>query len=1584
MPETQVPIQEQQLRKKQPWRKRLGNVLKRVAVFLLALFVTLSLAIVALTQTQAFRQWLGNYILSFVNEQLEATIEFSDMGGNVLTGLTFDDVRIITRGDTLLYTKQLSLRYDLDPLFRQTITVNRIYLDSPTIRLLRSTADSSWNFAHIAKPSTDTTEGAPFTWTINVRNLTIANATFSMIDSTAPPQPPSATERINFSNLRLDDFNVSLTALANLQNKDYALTIHQLSAKDHYTSFAVQNLAANINIDQEHTEVFDLHIQTNRSNLLLNAQLENVNLPDNVDPVTWKQIPAQVSLAADSVSMVDLRYFLPELDFLDGTVALELNAEGTYGNLNIKRLELALANSMLSLTGRLKNLNTPEHLFIDAQLHRTSVSYADVRTHLPGLPIPNLSYLGQVYIDQATFRGEPTNFHSNFDVRTAVGSAKGNGSLNVSVTPIRYAIHVETSNLNPAPPLSMPALEGNINAVIDLEGQGTSLRDLDSRLRLFASNSTLSRRSFQDFVLIANARQRGLVQIDTLRASWSTPANKRVANTPAVSSLFAAGQLNLQNTQQPVYDIQTELQNVNFFNLLPEQESLPTLSGSLHIDGKGFHPDSLEGTVQANLPVVATNSYKLDSLHFSVALERAADYYRSLQLRSSIADVSVSGYYSFSALADAIVHNVENITHSIEHRYNALMPPAVAVIDSLAPQQEHDSISHTPLDAAFSFRMRDLSFITLFAPQGSFHGDVFLQGSLQSSGQSTLLTIDSSYVGAFSYSDDSTSISTMPITLRGMIRSPLDAALSAIEARVSLKSDSVITIDDVVLTNALLDASYANEQLHFSARSGINDIVNIHTQGRTMFNAAQMHYTIELDSVSIGYQGALRWNNTQTVRATFAERILTIDSLVLQRRAAERISLRGQYGKNHFYNTQLILESLPIQDINRFLPEGSNDIATLSQLNGNITRLGTTINGTLEQPEIELYARLDSLRYNGSAIGNPSVDLTYQNGVVKGSVVVRNPLLGRDSLTLTASVNSLPLNLAFASVEERLIPDKPIDITLRARRLSLGLIAPFVPSINKLQGIADASFQIKGTTPNDINYFGDATFTKTSFVVNSTNVRYAANGSIDLRENIVNIEEVNLFNDPLDLRNGRAVIEGDIALDGFDIKDIDLYIKTPRLLVMNQSSKATSPTLYGDVIIATPDEPLHFYGSLIEPYLRGSVSILRADLVFPEDRAVQRSLQRFCYKMLRRENGELNVTYLDCPDQPLPTAANTTASVTSASVVSMSTAVTTSTLAVENNTSSQQSAQMSIPSNAVQLAAQSPQGSLIDRLDIDVKVDIFGRFFITMELGMLQQLKAEVALANPNERLRYERLGRYQRLFGSLTVKKGSTFQFYRTFDASGTLTFPVGELTNPQLDITALYSKSRIKDKQSQDYQVQIDITGTKAQPKFVMTYEIDNTKASGDPAQIQSDAIMLIAFGRTQTELLAGGGPNLLDNAGQDAVKLGASTFLTNLLEGSGIIRSAEIDFADDQSSGNTFDILRSRVRIAGDLSNVAQYSIESNVGTGTTKFTVELPFGALLDSESMRNLALEITRTTNAASASSTQQKEWEIKFGWQMAF
>ena len=62
------------------------------------------------------------------------------------------------------------------------------FVEKPTIKLLRRCSDSSWNFEHIAKPSSDTSKSNS-KWVIDIKKFNIDNATLLFIDSTTKYTP---------------------------------------------------------------------------------------------------------------------------------------------------------------------------------------------------------------------------------------------------------------------------------------------------------------------------------------------------------------------------------------------------------------------------------------------------------------------------------------------------------------------------------------------------------------------------------------------------------------------------------------------------------------------------------------------------------------------------------------------------------------------------------------------------------------------------------------------------------------------------------------------------------------------------------------------------------------------------------------------------------------------------------------------------------------------------------------------------------------------------------------------------------------------------------------------------------------------------------------------------------------------------------------------------------------------------------------------------------------------------------------------------------------------------------------------------
>jgi hypothetical protein len=211
--------------------------------------------------------------------------------------------------------------------------------------------------------------------------------------------------------------------------------------------------------------------------------------------------------------------------------------------------------------------------------------------------------------------------------------------------------------------------------------------------------------------------------------------------------------------------------------------------------------------------------------------------------------------------------------------------------------------------------------------------------------------------------------------------------------------------------------------------------------------------------------------------------------------------------------------------------------------------------------------------------------------------------------------------------------------------------------------------------------------------------------------------------------------------------------------------------------------------------------------------------------------------------------------------------------------------------------------------------------------------------------------------------------------------------MSNPRLNLNAMLRGQRtIPDRSgTSDYVVNLALSGTKQSPMLKMSYLVDNVPGVGDSTKIQNDAIMLLLLGRTQDELALGNGlvGNGLGGLTQNYSSSLASRLLTDLLQGTGIVRSADISFAGGRT-GLPLDMSQARVQFTGEISNLGVlWQVANDFGTNTpnTSFSIDIPFRSFLDQELFRNIVLQITRSSAMSNSSVflRQQREWEVKIG-----
>ncbi len=118
---------------------------------------------------------------------------------------------------------------------------------------------------------------------------------------------------------------------------------------------------------------------------------------------------------AHNLDFDDLKFFLPDLDFLDGRVYLNFKAKGKYNNFALDKLLLKTDNSVYDFAGTIKNLDEPSKLYLDITSNKSEIDPIDTKLIIPGLPVPDYSHLGKIKAD-FHFVGEPVDFDADIDI----------------------------------------------------------------------------------------------------------------------------------------------------------------------------------------------------------------------------------------------------------------------------------------------------------------------------------------------------------------------------------------------------------------------------------------------------------------------------------------------------------------------------------------------------------------------------------------------------------------------------------------------------------------------------------------------------------------------------------------------------------------------------------------------------------------------------------------------------------------------------------------------------------------------------------------------------------------------------------------------------------------------------------------------------------------------------------------------------------------------------------------------------------------------------------------------------------------
>ena len=147
------------------WRRRLRRLVYLAAV----LIVAVVLGLLGVSQTGWFRDWLRRDIIVRAERLLDAKVSIARVGGDLLTGIVLDGVRLEQAGAPVVTIDRVRVTYRVLTLRRTRIVLDSIDVLRPVV-LARQTPDG-WTLARLVKPRVKPTGSAPIVFAIDALRI---------------------------------------------------------------------------------------------------------------------------------------------------------------------------------------------------------------------------------------------------------------------------------------------------------------------------------------------------------------------------------------------------------------------------------------------------------------------------------------------------------------------------------------------------------------------------------------------------------------------------------------------------------------------------------------------------------------------------------------------------------------------------------------------------------------------------------------------------------------------------------------------------------------------------------------------------------------------------------------------------------------------------------------------------------------------------------------------------------------------------------------------------------------------------------------------------------------------------------------------------------------------------------------------------------------------------------------------------------------------------------------------------------------------------------------------------------------------
>jgi hypothetical protein len=1147
-----------------PIIKKSGKIL----IWIIGSVFLLIIALIIFIQTDVFNKYALEYTLDELNtsqSEKKNTINAESLNGNILTGITLNKGNVKVLEDTLLTFNSLEVSYDLWGLLDKRILLHSVILDAPVIYSSRITSGDSliWNFENLFSSTTEPdTSTSPFDWDVAVEDLKITNGFVRVAADTSEKinrwrEQRSFMDQFDFGKTDVSELNLDMSAK---YYKDFkSLHIANLSFNTN-SSFDIYKLQLDVNLNEKDTitELWNFKTVTPRSEInIYRLYAEKFN-PFNdfiYEDLGHKNI--DISLDIKNFNFDDLKFFLPDLSFLDSIVGLKLDASGKYGDLNVHDLVVRLPNSQVNIKGNIKNLQQPDSMKFDITGNGIIVDTRDLKAVYKELP--DLTYLGIVNAD-LKYKGTFTLFASEFAVNTAAGYADGN--LNLDLDKEIYSGYINTRNFNPGKITGSRDLNGSVNIAAKFDGSGFELNRMNANLEYSMTGSKLGRYDVRS-------------SMGTIRAA-SGNMTINIRHNSSMGNASINGMVNISNMNNPRYNLKGNVQRLDVSRITGSPDSRSNLNFTFNVNGRGISPENINGVYKINMGESNYGSYQIPQTPIDAEIVNSSAGGK-IKVTTDMVDVNAEGSFKIDRIIDAIMFNITQAQNII---VQSLSTDSLGGVSPVV-----NSLNGGDFTFNYSIVTKDSTKLQrVLKPFGvSFNGNV--NGNISSSGDK-FTSVSKLDVKNFSYEDTSIVLKNVKTDLSfGNLYS---AGYNGINIDLNTTGDRIIfganSFDSV---KAIYKMNGPNADLYVKA--GMDTTANAIINGKLAF--APGNISADLDSVHANYGGYEVENSGNWLFSVQNADRINFEQFKVKSRTAI-LDVNGYLALSDESDLKIEGNNIKMQDLAAIINQADTSyiLSPDNDIEGEFTKLLVTYKGTFEVPVLSAEVNTNTLKYKDTDIGVLTTKANYENNVAKINLKMQNAE-NKGDLVLTGTIPfSNPLSGDSTQVLE--ISSQPVDINLKANNFLLDYFSVLVSDIASLRGVLNADLSAKGTA-SDPALSGNLKITKGGYLLPLTGMDYSFEAAMSTDNFKLVLDYLKLYNEDDDSRH--IDLTGTLDFKDLNITDINLQA-TGDMVLLDKDVEQNDLGVYGYILAGIGNPPIKVQGSLDSLTVTGQLLVKDATI----------------------------------------------------------------------------------------------------------------------------------------------------------------------------------------------------------------------------------------------------------------------------------------------------------------------------------------------------------------------------------------------------